>query len=249
MRLPAVTLALLLLAPPALADVVHLKNGRTIEGKVVKRTDEHVRIKTAQGLIVLPMVTVERVESQATAEEELGDRAVDTDMNDPAAIERLALWASSRGLGDAARDLLALSRGLRLERLVTRAQRLDDPAAFLEAFYWGRTNDVSDEVLDWLISQAASRAPDKDPAVAAATHARREDLAARARDEARREELRRRPRYYDPEQERRFANALGHPVTERPGDPRRGVAILERARAQSAARATSAPSPGVVRAN
>lgn len=251
MRLPAVVLALTLFASPALADVIHLKNGRTIEGKVQKRTEKDVRIKTAQGVMVLPMVTVERVELQATAEEELGERAIDTDMNDPAAIERLALWASSRGLGEASRDLLALSRGLRLEKMITRAQRLDEAALFLETFYWGRTNDVSDEVLDWLIGQAVSRSPENDPACLAAAHARREDLAARRREEARREEVRNRPRYRDPEADARFANSLGHPVTERAGDPRRGLSLLARARAQNEARAASpnAATSGVTRAD
>lgn len=250
MRLAAVAFALALFVPPALADVIHLKNGRTIEGRVLARTEKEVRIKTAHGVMVLPMVTVERVQAQVTPEEELGDRAVDTDMNDPAAIEALALWASSRGLGDASRDLLALSRGLRLEQLVARAQRLDDPGAFLQAFHWGRTNEVSDEVLDWLLDQASARAGAGDPAVAAAYHSRREDLAARAREEARREELRRRPRYRDPEQDARFANALGHPVTERAGDPRRGANLLARARAQSEARAAgTTATPGVARAN
>jgi hypothetical protein len=243
-RLRAVSLALLLLlaggAGLARADVVLLRNGRRIEGKVLARSEREVRLKTASGVMVLPAAAVARVDLQMSAEEELGDRVHATDMTDPKAVEALALWASSRGLGAAARDLLALSRGLRLERLVAEAQRSGAPEDFVSVFHWARTNGGSDEVLDWLLAQARAIDPQA-PAVLSATATLAADRAARAREEAHREELRRRPSYVDPEQERRFAAVLGQ-VDEAPGHGHDGlVALLERARARQAAGAPSSP--------
>lgn len=223
-------LLLCLLAPAARADVVHLKNGRVLEGKVVGRTEREVRLRTASGLVVVPTAVVERVEAQDTPEAELGERAARVDMDDPGEIEALALWASSRGLGEQAQDLLALARGLRLERLVAQAQRRDDPAAFVSVFRWARTQEASDEVLDWLLAEARRRALPGDPEVAAAERQRREDLARRARDAARRDELLARPRYVDPDQARRLA-AAGVGERQEAGDARRGARLLERARA------------------
>lgn len=242
----AAGLAACLVAAPARADVIHLKNGRTIEGRVVARTAKEVRLKTAEGLVVLPTAVIEEVSRRQPPEEELAERAALTDMNDPAAIEALALWASSRGLGDQGSDLLALARGIKLERLVARARELDDPAEFVSAFHWARVNQVSDEVLDWLLAEARRRALPNDVSVAEAVRVRAADLAYRAREEARREELARRPRYLDPEQQRRFDAALGASVTEpRPrGDAKRGAALLERARASAAAAAKGGEGSG-----
>ena len=248
---PALIVALLaglasgLLVSPARADVVHLKNGRTLEGKVVSRTAREVRLRTAEGLVVLPTSVIAGVARQETPEAELATRAAGIDLNDPAAIEALALWASSRGMGEQGRDLLALARGLRLERLVAQAQRTDDPAEFVAVFHWGRTNEASDEVLEWLLEQARRRALPDDPEVAAALELRADDLALRARDEARRAELLRRPRYLDPEQERRLAASLAPGASARlRGDAGRGARLLERARASSPAAAAPPAAAG-----
>lgn len=244
MRLLVLAAGLCLLATPCRADVIHLKNGRTLEGRVIERTERQVRLKTADGVVVLPTAVIEGITKQDTPEEELARRAAAVDMNDPAAIEALALWASSRGLGDQSCDLMALARGIRLERMVARAKELDDPAEFVSVFHWARTNEVSDEVLDWLLAEAARRAEPGDPSVAQAHRLRADDLARRARDQARREELLRRPRYVDPEQQRRFQAALAADVTARRpprGDARRGAELLERAR--TAAGSASSPTP------
>ncbi len=239
MRL-AVVAGLLLLAAPCRADVIHLKNGRSIEGRVVARTAREVRLKTAEGVVVLPTAVLREVSRQQTPEEELAERAAAIDLDDPHAIEALALWASSRGLGDQGSDLLALARGIRLERLVARAKEADDPAGFVSVFHWARVNDVSDEVLDWLLAEARRRALPGDVAVDEALRVRAADLAHRAREEARRQELLRRPRYLDPEQRRRYQAALGADVTAPTprGDARRGALLLERARAAASSEAS-----------
>src|SRR4051812_13469545 len=92
------TAAVLLVAAAGRADVVHLKNGRVIEGTVIAETARDLRLKTPEGIIVLPKVVVATIERCETPEVELGDRLAQTDLHDPAAVEALAVWASSRGL-------------------------------------------------------------------------------------------------------------------------------------------------------
>src|SRR5207244_998436 len=56
-------LALLLLAPPLFADVVHLRNGGKIEGKVSDKGDA-LEVETANGKVTVEKELVERVEKK-----------------------------------------------------------------------------------------------------------------------------------------------------------------------------------------
>lgn len=61
-----------LLAPSALADTVHLKNGKTLEGEVVKEDGEVVILRVTDGEIKLRAEDVEAVERQTPLETRLG---------------------------------------------------------------------------------------------------------------------------------------------------------------------------------
>ena len=51
-----------LLAPAAWADIVHLRDGKTIEGKVTRNeTDNTYRIETTRGSVIKPAGDVQRI--------------------------------------------------------------------------------------------------------------------------------------------------------------------------------------------
>jgi len=170
----------------ARADVVHLKNGRTMEGEVVRRTAEAIHLEVRGGKMVLPAAMVERVEERMSPEQEFGARARRTDMSDPRAIDRLALWASSRGLGDRARNLTELARGLRLERKVEAARARGQAGAFVDVYYWAESQGLSPELRGWLLEQARAIDP-ADPAVRSVEQRRARRVAAERQEAARRE--------------------------------------------------------------
>jgi Tfp pilus assembly protein PilF len=54
--------AAILLASPAFADIVHLKNGRTVEGRVVEEGFSYVRIETDKGEVEIDRDEIARIE-------------------------------------------------------------------------------------------------------------------------------------------------------------------------------------------
>jgi hypothetical protein len=68
-------------ATAALATTVFLKDGRTVEGEIVKRTDLEVRVKTADGkVVVLRRSEIERIDEKGpdvAAPKETGDAPTD----------------------------------------------------------------------------------------------------------------------------------------------------------------------------
>jgi len=71
MRRALAALALLLAAPPLLADVVVLTNGDRVTGKVVGRITRRVRVETPYGVLVIPADKVERIRRDDGREEVL----------------------------------------------------------------------------------------------------------------------------------------------------------------------------------
>lgn len=65
MRPLAILLITLSLAAPAWADLVHLKNGSTISGEVVRANSQEVVIKTPSGRMTIPRRMVKSIEKQS----------------------------------------------------------------------------------------------------------------------------------------------------------------------------------------
>src|SRR5690606_3196729 len=63
--------ALLLSPAPALADVIHLKNGNWFEGVVIEESEERVVVSTASGDIPLKWDILDRID-RGTEEKNLG---------------------------------------------------------------------------------------------------------------------------------------------------------------------------------
>ncbi|MEW6359977.1 MAG: tetratricopeptide repeat protein [Planctomycetota bacterium] len=92
----------------ACADVVHLKNGDTREGKVVAREGGMVVLQVSSGSLKanlrIPEADVDRVEEKLTPAEAYAERAAQTKTDDPEALYALGVWAEENHLPDKATE-------------------------------------------------------------------------------------------------------------------------------------------------
>jgi hypothetical protein len=82
----------------ARADVVHLKEGGTLEGKVVAEDATTVTLDTRFGRQVLERSRIERIEKKPTAEEEIAEREAKLKPGTPDEWFALAEFAGKKGL-------------------------------------------------------------------------------------------------------------------------------------------------------
>jgi len=87
----------------ASADILHLKSGGKIEGKVVGEKDGVLVVRTRFGTQRIPRADVLRIEKKATLEEEYEARASGLDPEDGAGHLALARWCRENGLPGRAR--------------------------------------------------------------------------------------------------------------------------------------------------
>ena len=98
--LPALLLVLLVGAPAASrADVVFLKGGSKLEGRVVERTETSVEIDIGAGSLTLSMKSVDHIEEGRSPLDDYDERAGALSANDRDGWLELARWASGVGLG------------------------------------------------------------------------------------------------------------------------------------------------------
>jgi len=101
---PAVLLVLVLGVPMASrADVVFLKSGGKLEGRIVERTETSVEIDIGAGSLTLPMTNVDRIEEGRSPLDDYDERAGALGANDRDGWLELARWASGEGLGTQSR--------------------------------------------------------------------------------------------------------------------------------------------------
>lgn len=141
-------------------DVIHLDNGRTLEGKVVGRTPTTIRLRVMGGQLELPRKRVRRIEARREASEDYAERAAKTDMEDPREVRALADWASARNLGAQARQLRDLERGLKLERRIARAKAGNKASAYYDTYAWAKIQGFSAETQRYLLQELLERWPD-----------------------------------------------------------------------------------------
>lgn len=93
-------LVLLIGAPAASrADVVFLKSGSRLEGRIVERTEASVEIDIGAGSLTMPMSSVERIEDGRSPLDDFDERAGALSADDLDSWLELAQWASRVGLG------------------------------------------------------------------------------------------------------------------------------------------------------
>lgn len=181
---PLLSLSLVLaLGGLAAADVLHLNNGRQLEGRVVSQRAGSISLEVRGGVLQIPASMVRRVERKQTPSEEYAARARQTDMSDTAQVEGLALWASKRGLGKRAKELRRLANGQRLEAKVAAAKATKRPRDFYEAQEWARLRGFSPEVQRYLLEEALELDANYAPAQRALAALEQQARAAAAEDD------------------------------------------------------------------
>ena len=86
-------------APGSRADVVFLKHGAKLEGRIVERTESSVEIDIGAGSLKLPMSKVDRIEEGRSPLDDYDARAAKLAEDDRDGWLELARWASGMGLG------------------------------------------------------------------------------------------------------------------------------------------------------
>jgi HEAT repeat protein/PBS lyase HEAT-like repeat-containing protein len=101
-RLTIAWCAVLLLAAPVSADVIHLRSGK-IEGKIIEKANGRVKIRTTSGIITtVSEKDILAVESRDTARDVYTSMAAKLKPNDTAGHFALASWCRDHGLKDEA---------------------------------------------------------------------------------------------------------------------------------------------------
>lgn len=96
------------------ADVVHLTNGRTMEGVILEQTPDRVVLQLAFGEIGLPRSSVDRIEPGRSPLQEYLERRSGLEQGQGTASEwlELALWADREGLDHNAREATLMAARL-----------------------------------------------------------------------------------------------------------------------------------------
>jgi len=90
----------------ASADIVHLKDGRKVEGEVVEKSATKVVVKTKFGLSEFATADVDRVEAKNTPEQELAARLAKADAADASSLFDVYLYAKEQKLTSKGKDIL-----------------------------------------------------------------------------------------------------------------------------------------------
>ncbi len=90
---------LLAIGGAARADVVHLRNGGQVEGRIVSRDASSIVVKTSVGTVTIAAADVARIDRKTTPLEELERKREALDPKDADGRVALADWAAKNGLG------------------------------------------------------------------------------------------------------------------------------------------------------
>lgn len=97
-RFVLAVIVLLVLAPAAFGDLIHLRNGRTLEGEIVSRTDESITLKMKHGNVEIFKSQIKEIEKKPLPAEVYKQKAAALTANDVDGHYILALWCKMRGL-------------------------------------------------------------------------------------------------------------------------------------------------------
>lgn len=97
-RWVAIAAGILLFPLSSSADVVFLKDGKQIEGEIVKREAGKVVVKSKFGTTELKEADIDRIEQKLAPKDEFAKRRAAVDAKDTAALMELYAWAKGEGL-------------------------------------------------------------------------------------------------------------------------------------------------------
>jgi hypothetical protein len=102
---PSLSLLLLVLCcSTAAADVVYLKGGGKVTGRIVKRTDSALQVEVGAGTIGVPTSSVDRIVEGRSPLDEYAERASALQPGDRSGWTELGRWASDQGLTRQSRE-------------------------------------------------------------------------------------------------------------------------------------------------
>lgn len=109
MRKPILFAVLVVLAAAlaARADVIHLKNGRTLEGKVLGESGGKVKVRTVGGVVEISRADIERIEVVKTPREVYEERLAALAPDDADGCFELALYCRENHLPKEEKELYA----------------------------------------------------------------------------------------------------------------------------------------------
>jgi len=120
----AAALALLTLTHPLKADVLHLKSGQTLEGKIIRETEDAIVIQKQAGTLTVPRDIIERIERKKSSLEIYQEQLAAA--KTPNDLEALIRWCEAHDFDTReAREKLrnAVAAGRRVEHPNTYCQR------------------------------------------------------------------------------------------------------------------------------
>ena len=95
--------SLLIVAVPAFADIIHLKDGGQIEGKVISESETEVQLATKYGVQSIPMEQVKSIEKTPTIREIYRRKLDELQSDEPDSHYQLGLWCKEQGLDSEAK--------------------------------------------------------------------------------------------------------------------------------------------------
>ncbi|MBW2638280.1 MAG: hypothetical protein JRC86_12325, partial [Deltaproteobacteria bacterium] len=93
-----VTVFLCFIPVMLLADIVYLNTGGKVEGKIVERTIDGVKVKTVKGTVDIPADDIDRIEECESVFDIYEKKLKGTPENDVDARFELGLWCEKKGL-------------------------------------------------------------------------------------------------------------------------------------------------------
>jgi DNA repair exonuclease SbcCD ATPase subunit len=148
-------LAAFFIIAPAAADIIHLKDGRVIEGKTTDLGGS-IRVEQKFGSIVIPKEDILRVEKKATAREMFTAKLAKLNTGDADACYELYLWAKSNDIDPADYEpLLDKAFDIKLNSLPE-----NDTKKNMELYAWAKSNGIDKKELAALLERVLKLDPD-----------------------------------------------------------------------------------------
>lgn len=100
--LATVFMAVLFICSTASADVIHLKDGRKVEGTIVSQDASKVSIQTKFGIVEFAMSEVKDIEKKKTKDQLYEEMLKNTDSRDTTALMKLVKWCKENRMSSKA---------------------------------------------------------------------------------------------------------------------------------------------------
>ena len=95
-------MAVLFVCATVSADVIHLKDGRKVEGEIVSKDANKVSIKTKFGIVEFPMSEVKSIEEKKTKDQLYEEMLKNTNARDTDALMKLVKWCKENRMSSKA---------------------------------------------------------------------------------------------------------------------------------------------------